>query len=230
MFNLPAYPTLNYLLPLGFVVFVVLFFVFLVLSVVFVRMLTEASALKETSARIYEEAHSSLNQAREQAFSLITDANKGAEKILEDANYMSQEMSERIDSQMEEVAREGTEFVEESTDNLLKAHRKALLEASKGNITSMRTVSDEFRKELSGEILEFRKGLDSISTEARTKMEEELAHHKALRIKTIDDAVYKIVGDAATKIIGRSLSLQDHEEFILNVLEEAKEKGEFSSS
>jgi competence protein ComGC len=215
MFNLPAYPTLNYLLPLGFVIFIVLFLVFLVLSVLFVRMLTQASSIKEKSARIYEEANTSLKQAQEQAFSLIADANKSAEKVLEDASYMSQEMSERFDSQMEEVAKEGTDFIGETTDNLLKAHRKALLEASKGNITSMREVSDEFKKGLSGEIMEFRKGLDIISAEAKRKLESELVQHKQSRIKSIDDTVYKLIEEATTKIIGNSMNLQDHEQFIL---------------
>ncbi|HOM78056.1 MAG TPA: hypothetical protein PLT50_02530 [bacterium] len=229
MLNFPAYLTLDYIVPLGFVIFVVLFIVFLILSVVFVRMLTEASSLKEETARMYSEAGFIIKEARNQAFSLISDANKDAEKILEDASYLSQEVSQRIDSHLEEVVREGSDFVEESTENLLKAHRKALLEASKGNVSSIRKVSDEFRNELLGEISEFRKGLDAISTEARKKMEAELQRHRLSRIRDIDNTVYEIVKDASSKIIGKCLSLQDHEDFIIKVLDDAKKKGEFET-
>lgn len=229
MFNLPDYPTLEYLFPLGILAFVVLFLTFFILSVVFVRMLVEASSLKDKSSHIYEEAKLSLDRAKEQAFSLINDANKEAGKILEDASYLSHEMSDKIDSHLEGIAQEGAEFVRESTDNLLKAHRRALLEASKGNLVSMREVSDEFKKELTGEISEFRKSLESMSIEVRKNLEEDLSKYKADRIKSIDNEIHEIVQRASAEILGKSLNLEDHEEFILRVLEEAKGKGELVS-
>lgn len=208
----------------------VLFLTFLILSVVFVRMLVEASSLKDKSSHIYEEAKLSLDQAKEQAFSLVTDANKEAGKILEDANYLSQEMSGKIDSHLEGIAQEGADFVRESTDNLLRAHRKALLEASKGNLVSMREVSDEFKKELTSEISEFRKSLESMSIETRKKIDEELSKYKEARIRSMDNEIHEIVQEASAEILGKSLSLEEHEEFILKVLEEAKRRGELLSA
>ncbi len=223
--NLPIYPSLYYLVPLAIVSFIVLFLVFLGLSVVFVKLLTDASSVGEKEKRRYEEASDILETARKQAFGLVQDANIDAGKILEDANIVSQGMSDNLSSRISGVAKEQSDFISESSDNLLKVYRKAMLEASKGNLDSINKLSEDFKDELSDEVSQFRKSMETAALESHKTIEKELEEYKAMRIKDIDRAVYKAIQDASFKIIGKALSLEDQEEFIVRSLEEAKLKG-----
>jgi hypothetical protein len=53
-------------------------------------------------------------------------------------------------------------------------------------------------------------------------MEKELEVYKAERLKKVDEKIFEILKDASTKAIGKSLSLEDHEDVVIKALEDAK--------
>ncbi len=228
-FSFPTYPSTVYLIPIGLVSFGILFILFLGLSIYFIRLLSQADYLDKEKNREYKEASEVLEEAKRQAFRIVEDANHKAEKILADANLMGSDMSSNINSKMEEIAEERKEFISESSDTLLKVNRKALLEASSHNLETLKQISGEYKKEMMNELKEFRKSLEIALESSRREVEEEMKRYKEAQRERIDQEVYEAVNKASKSIIGKSLNLKDHEEYIFKVLEEAKDSEVFKS-
>jgi cell division septum initiation protein DivIVA len=188
----------------------------------FIELLSKATTLDKEKEEAYAESLEVLEEAKRQAFELVQDANKRAEKILGDANLMSKDMSSRLDSKVEETAREQEDFIIESSENLVKVNRKALLEASKENLHAMHDVSREFKEEMSSELREFRENLEQALADSRREIQEELDAYKEAQKNRIGESIATVVQRAAKAIIGKSLNLKDHEDYILKTLEEAK--------
>lgn len=228
--NLPAYSSWTYLIPIGILSFIVIFGIFLLLNTYFMKILGKATDLETKKEKEYDEAADVLEGAQRQAMSIVTDANKGAKKILEDASMMGKEMTEDLDEHLEHFTRDQTEVLTETAEILMKVQRKALMEASKENLQALKEISEQFKSEVASEIEAFRTTLDQVAADAQEDMKREMDQYKEARKKQIDEAVYNIIREASTNIIGRSLNVEDHEEYILGILEEAKGRGELSAS
>lgn len=225
--NLPAYSSLNFLLPAGLLLFAVIFLIFLGLNLHFIKLLGQASCLEDKKEAEYDNATKTLLTAQKQALQIVKDANGQAKKILEDAGILGKEMVTNMDKNLEAFTKEQKDFLSEATERLLKVHRKALLEASKESLADLEEASFGFKEDIAQEIHKFRDYLGSMASEARNDVKKELAQYKLQRKEQLDEEIYAIVRDASEEILGHSLSMQEHEDFIMQVLQEAKNKGVF---
>ena len=67
------------------------------------------------------------------------------------------------------------------------------------------------------------KQIQLTSAEANRQVEE----YKNSRLKLVDDQIKKVVEKTSRDILGKTLSLEDHEQLIKNALEQAKKEGVF---
>ncbi len=228
-FNLPDYPSLYYLIPLGIVSFLVLFFAFLGLSLIFIKLLSKAYSTKEKEREKHLQAEEELEAARKEALDIIANANEEAGKILEDANKLGQTMASDFDSKVASAAEDKLQFLNESSENLLRVYRKAMMEASKGNIHSINDLSHSFKEELDNGIREFREKIADNHSQMLQKVEREADEYRKSRFENIDEEFYEVLSDVMEKVIGKVMSLEEHEEYIVRTLEDARKKGTFNS-
>jgi len=57
------------------------------------------------------------------------------------------------------------------------------------------------------------------------KKEKELELYKVEALKKIDDQIYNVIQNISNEVLGKSISLQDHEQLIIDALEKAKKEG-----
>ncbi len=227
--NFFAQADFNYLMALGVLAFIVLFVVFFILSVVFIRILLNASTLHDKSSKLYKEAEASLESARKQAFNLIVDANKQAERILEDVGQVSDELVDTFDGHVDNLASKSTEVLQDATDSILRAHHKALLQTSKENLATLKEASSEAEKELRKDVTDFRKNLLAIEDEYRKQVMAELNDYKHKKEAQLDSALREILANVSMRVFGKVLDLQEHQELITDALANAKASGLFDS-
>lgn len=61
-----------------------------------------------------------------------------------------------------------------------------------------------------------------------TKLEKEAQEYKENKLKAVDEQIRQIVLSAAREVIGRSISLTEHEDLVVKALERAKREKVFS--
>lgn len=168
------------------------------------KLLRELSHIRKTHEKIRE-------KAAEKAEQTIESARGAALRIISEAKIVTED---------------------EEKDLKLKL-KQALAEKIKGYETMINRLSqdvernteeelDSFRKALRLETIEMEKNVsDRIEAEmdlARKQVEE----YKALKIAKLDDKIYEIIKDVATRIVGRVVGESEQEGAVRRALEEAK--------
>ncbi|MBL7078034.1 hypothetical protein ISS42_00015 [Candidatus Shapirobacteria bacterium] len=92
--------------------------------------------------------------------------------------------------------------------------------------------SKKLEKFLSLQFFEFKKEAKLLTSrgvkEAYQAMIKEINEEKGKRRQKLDEEIVLIIEEVAKDVLGRSFSLQEHEELIFKALEKAKKRGVFS--
>ncbi len=80
----------------------------------------------------------------------------------------------------------------------------------------------EFADTLHKETIESQQIVEQKVQEEYKKVEGEIKQYKDEQMAKIEESIYDILHDVSHKVMGKALSLKDHEALVLEALEEAK--------
>lgn len=163
-----------------------------------------------------------LEQGRLEAQKIISEAHAKAGQLISETGNFSSQSRALLDQELKKAQ------VAE-----LELYQKALEETKKDAQSSLGSISKDVRGEVVKQIEAIRIGLlaeiqraqgetKQMLASSYKKMEEEIEAYKAERLKRVDEKILEILKSASLKAIGKSLSFEDHEEAVINALEEAK--------
>lgn len=228
-------PTSDYFFPVLILLLVTFFiFVFWVTLLIFeqfsVRIRKDEAMKRE---RAYQDALAVLDDAKKQSFSIISSANSRATEILSAADLLGDDAKATLANEVLRIREKQSAFLEETSSSLLEAYRHAIEHEKAENIRTLQDVSSTLKKELVSEIEEFKETLaqETISSQEMVRekvrseyseIEEDLKSYKEEQLKKIDAGIYTILAQVSKDVLGKALSLQDHQDLVMKSLEDAK--------
>lgn len=122
-----------------------------------------------------------------------------------------------------------SKFTQEKEDKIAQESADKIVElnnTAKNEILKIQEINLKVQDSLMNDVVEkFSKIYQSTSqtlNEKAAKTEKEIENYKRERLKEIDRKIYRLVGQVAKKVIGRTIDLTNHEELVIEALEKAK--------
>ncbi len=168
-----------------------------------------------------------IHQAHQQARDIIKQASVQAKGLLNDTQFIKSHASKEFDR---DIAKESAAVVQSYQDALEQVTQEAV--ATMKNATDSigqvgTTEVNAFRETLRKELVVHRDVLDKLVAEEFAKARGEVDAYKKGQMDKVDKAVSKVVVTIVEKVLGKMINTQDHEDLVLQALEQAKKDGLF---
>lgn len=243
MFNLPVILNSPWVLFVLITIVLALLFLgifwgyFLLIEKVLNKVRKDEALLREKS---YQEATKALENARAQSLKILNDANMQAAKILDSAHVFSEGARKSLEEKIRDVHAKQQEVLQKNSAELLEFYKKALAEEKVENLEAVKAVSEDLKEEAASGIEEFTDALEketlSVQKMAEEKiqaeysqLEKDLQEYKTKRLGQTDAHIYAMLAQVSKEVLGHAVSLEEHQDFVFKVLNEAKEQGSFGN-
>jgi hypothetical protein len=188
-----------------------------------------------------EEAEKILERSQQEALAIIASAHENARKILSETNAISNQLkdvvhnavtktlenkSKQLDHNLEAVQAEFSTALSDIESEYINRYKKAVKDIEEEAKNQMGNLRSFFEKETSSEGA----ALQSITTEGLKIVKENLEKYEKEEMEKIDRTIKEMVKKATEIIIGKAISLNEHENIVQKALAEAKKQRLFETN
>lgn len=184
-------------------------------------------------SKIRDHSSEILQQSHEKGMRIVQDATKKAQEIIEDAQVFSDETSSKFSADFKTTSQKYEEFLESRSGEVSKLYEKFITDLRSDSEEQFRIITKdmenhslaiigEFREALEGERIFMHKELEGKITEEFKKAQKHIEDYKVDQMKKVDKQVFDILHALTSNVLGRSLSLKDHEDLVQRALAQMK--------
>ncbi|KKS38571.1 MAG: hypothetical protein A3G49_06700 [Candidatus Sungbacteria bacterium RIFCSPLOWO2_12_FULL_41_11] len=186
-----------------------------------------------------EEAEKILARAREDSFAIIKRAEKSATELLASTQSAVSVSQSVLQNALEEYFERELEGLKLLSEEINRAEKRTVQDSQEAYWRIMENVGEEIARESRRGVVSFLQFLkEEISREEdvmKVKLAEwnssakkEIEEHKREAIRKIEESVFSIIYFVSKEVLGKALSVEQHQGLILDALEEAKKMGFFN--
>lgn len=187
---------------------------------------------------VREVADEIITSVHRESLRTMEGAQKQALEMLRTTALYRSEAEKKMERVLEEHSQRESERLSRASEEFLRSYHLSLEDAKKIYLASVKKMNDlmaeetrrglsEFREELKKEIerygLETEEEIKKVRGDAFRKIEE----YTREKLKKVDESIYQVLALVSKEVLGKSLSMEEHEEVVLRALEEAKREGFF---
>ncbi|NTU46076.1 hypothetical protein HGA88_00425 [Candidatus Roizmanbacteria bacterium] len=187
--------------------------------------------LKKKEQELLREPESELKDAHEKALFLVQEATTEATRMLDGSKETRFEALEKINTALQELAQQNQKLFEINSEQLRRELEEALKKAGEESVAvfhrSMEKVAQEAESQTKGVENSMNDYMKSKLDSEFAAIKEELIHYKEEEMKAFKIRLENNVKDLALEILGKTLSLEDHDTLIVAALEKANKEGLF---
>ena len=180
------------------------------------------------SANIVEDAHARANKLVEQAV-------EKAGKTISEGEYLREDLVKNFEKDLEKVAEtmKGNLSVDEKSfeqafqtfAESLRAEYLKKVDATLASIDAQAQKEiQDFRSSVEKATLDSQSNLQKNISGEFEKAQAEIKAYQDQQMKTIDQAIENVLQKVAQDVLSRSLTLEDHQQLIIDSLEKAKKE------
>ncbi|OGH18084.1 MAG: hypothetical protein A3C22_03175 [Candidatus Levybacteria bacterium RIFCSPHIGHO2_02_FULL_37_10] len=177
-----------------------------------------------------------LEDARQKGAQIIEGSTKKAQQIIEESQTLSSEYRKQLDEALETLIKHQTSYFEKASQDFLSEYKKELDSLKARAIEVAQNTSKDIEEDTEREIKEFdnvlaqetfsaQKIVEGKIEEEYSTAQKEVEAYRQEMMKKLEGQIYKILEDVSKMAIGKSISLADHEQLIIDALEKAKKDG-----
>lgn len=218
---------INYL----FISFILTVTVLIINIVIAILLYLRNRALEKKQKYLYKHLSEITESAREKAEEIIENATKSAGKTLAESIYLKKEFSTHLKNSLEDVMGNHLNTLRRESENFDRDYKEALADVKKTALESteaeLQKEIKSFREVITEEIIDSHKKIESQTLEEMAEVNRQMEAYKAEQIKLIESQINQIIQKMTKEIIGKSLSLNEHQDIVMEALEKAKKEGAF---
>ena len=180
-----------------------------------------------------------LADAQRQATKSVREAAAQAQEIIKSAtavkdgtlHALTQEIvaiSEQHQRYLKDASLKYVETYEHMAESAQEEYLGTLHAASQGMAQDAKQTLDMFESYLKEQTVGYKQAMEKKIEELREQTNEYIDEYKKDKLKRVDKAIDEIIISVAKNIIGRSISVKEHNELILKALDQAKRESFFS--
>lgn len=175
---------------------------------------------------------------KQKAYGMIDEANNKAMDIVSKANLSTDIASSNFNQEIKRIASLQIKELEKATSDFMKLYTRVLQTLKSKNIEVFQNVSKDIEVNAIEEMGNFKESMQklTISSEKLVQkkididyltVKKEIKNYKEEELKKIDQEIYAILERISKLVLGKALSLSEHEDLIQKSLEKAKKEGAF---
>jgi len=179
-----------------------------------------------------------LDTARIKAIKIVDDANNQALDIINRVTLSTDISSENFKEDLSRASSAQIKEFEKATSNFTALYSQVLQDLKTKNIEVFQNVSKDIEINTLEEIRNFKESMQKLTTlsqkEVKKKIDtdydtakKEIEVYKKEELQKIDSGIYELLEKIAKEVLGKALSLSEHEDLIEKSLEKAKKEGVF---
>jgi hypothetical protein len=177
-------------------------------------------------------------QAREKAIKMIDEANNKALDIISKATLSTDTVSENFKQEMSHISSVQIKEFKKATSDFTKAYFQVLQDLKVNNIEAFQNVSKDIEVNTTKEITNFKESMEKLTVlsqdEVKKKIDadyallkKEIEDYKNQELQKVESGIYELLENVSKIVLGKALSLSEHEELIEKSLKEAQKEGVF---
>ena len=177
-------------------------------------------------------------QAREKAIKMIDEANNKALDIISKATLSTDTVSETFKQEMSHTSSIQIKEFKKATSDFAKIYFQVLQDLKVNNIEAFQNVSKDIEVNTTKEITNFKESMEKLTVlsqdEVKKKIDadyallkKEIEDYKNQELQKVESGIYELLENVSKLVLGKALSLSEHEELIEKSLKEAKKEGIF---
>ena len=209
-----------------------------ILSIALVALVFYCSSI--TKKQHSEGDMGNLSDTRQKAAKIIDEANNRALDIINKVDLSTDIASSNFNQEVKRIASLQIEEFEKATSDFMKLYAQVLQELKSKNIEVFQSVSKDIEINTTEEIKNFKDSMEKLTVSSQDLVgkkidtdyraaKKEIDDYKEGKLKKIDDEIYQLLEKISKLVLGKTLSLSEHEGLIQKSLEKAKKEGAFSS-
>lgn len=184
---------------------------------------------------------SSLEEARSKAVKIIDRANNKAMDIIQKANLFITVRNDSFNKELKDITQKELKMFEEETSGFIKVYEDVLNDLKSRNVEIFQNISKDIEISTLEEIKKFKYIIEQETIASQEMISKKINHEYSLAKKDIetykqsqliivDERIYQILEKVSTLVMGKAISLSDHEALVIDSLEKAKKEAIFDST
>jgi len=177
-----------------------------------------------------------LNEARIKAIKIIDDANNQALDIISKITLSTDVTSETFKEDLSHASSTQIKKFEKATADFTALYSQVLQDLKTKNIEVFQNVSKDIEINTMEEIKNFKESMQKLTTLSQKEVgrkidtdyetaREEIENYRKDELRKIDSGIYELLEKISKLVLGKALSLSEHEDLIEKSLEKAKKEG-----
>lgn len=177
--------------------------------------------------RLKEEQDQQARASQAEAGKIITQARQRSQELITQAEVFSEKMRQDFAQEISQ-AKKIQDRAYQSILKTIQSETANMLNNISNDITSQTSVQvQEFTTSLQKQILASQESVMAALKQDFQRVQAEIKAYQADMHQRIDDSVHQILASVSSKVLGKTLNIEDHEELILNALAQAKRENMF---
>lgn len=187
----------------------------------------------KTEANLHKKAGELLENAQGKASAILEKAQTKALELINSAQFYNEETKHVFEDQLKAARQNQSLEFDETSKEFLESYKKAIEELKSGDIKDLHNISKSIEQDAEKQVGDFAKIIEEETVSAQKiverkieeeyrKVREEVDHYKATQLAKIDEQIYEIIKKVTAQALGKGLSLEEHEQLVVDALEKAK--------
>lgn len=167
---------------------------------------------------------------------ILANSQLKAQKILEDAHVQARAIMAKSENFLKDEEGQVAKELERVSQIYAKAYEQALSNMQQDSLKMFANIPQDIKLFVVKALDDFRVTLASEVARAQTQTlsalaasikgaQAEIEKYKAERMHQVDESAVKLISEVTRKVLGKSISLDEHEKLVMRALEEAKRQG-----
>jgi len=231
--------TILFLLTLSLILGISLIFVIQDLFRLEKRLQSSDEENKAFKQALQSQADILMEDAAKRSMHIVDEANQKAVEIVSAAESFNAAAKADLRSSLQAVTRAEREELTQVSRELEKQYADALKQAQEDSSQIMKNITKDIEKQAVAELAEFTAGLRQELAASQRTMQEQLAvqhqniqkdveSYKKTQMENAQKQIFQLVRFLTEAALGKGLTVEQHQDLVLQALEEAKAQGVIS--
>jgi hypothetical protein len=202
-------------------------------------LITVVIYLSRTTKSLHAQKDADISdQTRAKAVKIIDDANNKALDIVSKVTLSTDAASENFKENLSRTSSTQIKEFEKATSDFTVLYSQILQDLKTKNIEVFQNASKDIEINTMEEIKNFKESMQKLTSSSQKEVKKkidtdyetsrkEIEDYKKEELRKIDSGIYELLEKITKEVLGKALSLSEHEDLIEKSLEKAKKEGVF---
>lgn len=181
----------------------------------------------------YGKALNVLEEAKEKSLEILGTSQDRARKILDSVEFINVETKKELDLELKKLSEKQMSSFENLSSDLVNVYKNSLEDQHKVGLEQIEKTSEFVQEELKNQIDGLKNSLQKETAQSEEQIramisadyenaKSEIEKYKNEKFSEINIKVYELIPQITKEILGRTLTIDDHQAVVMKILDDAK--------